>query len=284
MSEQTSKPGFPLPTVLTFSEHEPRLQDGTRSWTARGQNFSVRWIEAAAPQAFVQIDCADEAMVLLLEGTLEAAGEGATCIASGKTVCILSAGKWRLKLGDSALCAVLESLREDAAVDAVNGSTYAVRDARVRGVGAAYARVQPQFTAQAMRVEDIEASPQKPRLKMVQTSTMSINWVEYEGARDRTALSPHSHSDIEQGSLALAGEFEHHLRWEWGSNANDWQDDRHIRLGSPSLMVVPATVIHTSEGVGPGRHILIDVFSPPRGDCIATGWVFNAGDYTAPAV
>ena len=117
---------------------------------------------------------------------------------------------------------------------------------------------------------------------MFQSETLSINWAEYDGPRDRAMLSPHSHDDFEQGSLGLQGDFVHHLRWPWGRNSNLWRDDQHVQLGSPSLMVVPPQVIHTTEGVGPGRHLLIDVFSPPRSDFIAKNWIFNASHYAAP--
>jgi hypothetical protein len=117
---------------------------------------------------------------------------------------------------------------------------------------------------------------------MLQSDTLSINWVEYEGGRDRSRLSPHSHKSIEQGSLALAGDFVHHLRVEWGRDAALWRDDLHARLPSPSLMVVPVGLIHTSEGTGAGHHLLIDIFAPPRREFIAKGWVLNSGDYAAP--
>jgi len=45
------------------------------------------------------------------------------------------------------------------------------------------------------------------------------------------------------------------------------------------MITVPVLLVHTTEGVGPGRHLLIDVFSPPRHDFIDKGWVANAGDY-----
>jgi hypothetical protein len=110
---------------------------------------------------------------------------------------------------------------------------------------------------------------------------MSINVVGYLGPRDRSTLSPHSHTEFEQGSLALRGDFIHHLRTPWGSNADQWRDDEHLPAGSPSLVVVPEHVIHTSEGVHDGQHLLVDIFSPPRADFIAAGWVFNSGDYSS---
>lgn len=52
---------------------------------------------------------------------------------------------------------------------------------------------------------------------------------------------------------------------------------------SPSVAVIPVHLVHTTEGVGTERHLLIDVFSPPRRDFIAKGCVANARDYAPPA-
>jgi hypothetical protein len=51
---------------------------------------------------------------------------------------------------------------------------------------------------------------------------------------------------------------------------------------SPSILVIPPALIHTSEGVGPGRHLLIDVFAPPRRDFIAKKWMLNSSEYLDP--
>ena len=72
-----------------------------------------------------------------------------------------------------------------------------------------------------------------------------------------------------------------HIRTPWGSDANQWRDDEHIEASADSLLIIPPELLHTTEGVGVGRHILIDVFAPPRDDFIAKGWVHNAGDYVA---
>ena len=56
-----------------------------------------------------------------------------------------------------------------------------------------------------------------------------------------------------------------------------------MRVPSPSVAVIPVHLVHTTEGVGPERHLLIDVFSPPRRDFIAKGWVANAGNYEPAA-
>lgn len=128
-------------------------------------------------------------------------------------------------------------------------------------------------------MDTLQPPADNPRLKMLQSDAMSINWVRYEGPRDRRQLSPHAHADFSQGGLALEGDFVHHLRTPWGKNADDWREDVHLAAASPSLVVIPPTVEHTTEGTGDGWHLLIDLFNPPRTDFIAKGWMLNAGDY-----
>ncbi|MBI1622742.1 cupin domain-containing protein [Aquamicrobium zhengzhouense] len=128
-------------------------------------------------------------------------------------------------------------------------------------------------------MDRLQPPADNPRLKMLQTDAMSINWVHYQGPRDRTKLSPHSHADFSQGSLALEGNFIHHLRTPWSKNANEWRADVHVDAASPSLATIPPTVEHTTEGVGDGPHLLVDLFHPARADYIAKGWMLNANDY-----
>ncbi|MBX9651478.1 MAG: hypothetical protein K2X57_30935, partial [Xanthobacteraceae bacterium] len=85
-------------------------------------------------------------------------------------------------------------------------------------------------------------------------------------------------------SLTISGDFQHHLRVEWGKDANLWRDDVHAAVGSPSVTIIPPQLIHTTEGVNGGHHLLIDIFSPPRRDFIARNWVANSSEYIAPAL
>jgi hypothetical protein len=178
---------------------------------------------------------------------------------------------------------VFASTRSDLAGRVVlNQATYARPDARVAPVGKPYRRLKAPGRIEVIALDAVAAPADNPRLKMLQSATLSINWVEYAGPRDRTALSPHSHADFEQISLAAAGDFVHHFRVNWSKNANAWRDDVHARVPSPSVAVIPVHLVHTTEGVGPERHVLVDVFAPPRRDFIAKGWVANARDYAPP--
>ena len=84
--------------------------------------------------------------------------------------------------------------------------------------------------------------------------------------------------------MALEGDWIHHLRVPWGANRQDWRPDAHPELGSPSTTIIPAGVIHTSQGVAGDGMRLVDVFSPPRADfSLRPGVVRNAEDYPLPA-
>ncbi len=68
-----------------------------------------------------------------------------------------------------------------------------------------------------------------------------VNWFDPDqGPRNPDALSPHSHSDFEQCSLAVEGEYIHHVRSPWTSRVAEWREDEHRLLGSPpSVAIIP---------------------------------------------
>ena len=270
------------PSLLDLTQEPAPDSTGSRHWTGRAQNFSVDWHRAGASGSSATVASADEMLLIVLDAPARIVGQEGAALARPRSIGILPPGQWQLALQPGATCVALSSLRAGAKAGAINEAAYAEPDPRIAPVGPAWPRVNGAGGLRIFSIDDIAAPADKPRLKMLQTATLSINWVEYEGPRDRRSLSPHAHASFEQGSLALAGDFVHHLRVEWGADAETWQEDRHARLPSPSLMVVPVDTIHTSEGVGPGRHLLIDIFSPPRADFIAKGWVANAADYAQP--
>jgi mannose-6-phosphate isomerase-like protein (cupin superfamily) len=245
----------------------------------RGQNFFVQWLEGES--STFEASSKNEMLLLLPEGGAEVATQAGKQALPGRSVCVLPAGAVTVRLHDRSRAALIASSRPDLAPDAPeNESDYASPDPRIVGSEGGYRRTRSAGNIHVISIDDIKPPADKPRLKMLQTDTLSINWVEYEGARDRSALSPHSHTNFEQGSLAVAGHFVHHLRAPWGADANQWREDEHLEAGPASMITIPVNLIHTTEGVGDGPHLLIDVFSPPRQDFIDKGWVANASDYT----
>jgi hypothetical protein len=246
----------------------------------RAQNFGVDWFQAEQG-ANVGFASAEEMMVLVFDASGTIVRSGHSAIAPRRSASIVPAGSYELKLSQAGCGCILSTDRKDPQ-RARNAASYQTPDPRVAPVGPTWPRVSGADEIRVFEIDKFKAPTDNPRLKMLQSATMGINWVDYDGPRDRKALSPHAHADLEQASLAVAGEFVHHLRVAWGKNAEEWRDDEHKLAPSPSVLVIPPELIHTTEGVGPGHHLLIDIFAPPRRDFIAKGWVFNAADYRDP--
>jgi hypothetical protein len=269
-----------MTTTIETGVRETAVHDLAPGTVARGQNFFVQWLKGDGTTFEA---CSAHEMLLLLpdEGAEVRAGQGAAQSVPGRSVCVLPAGDITVRPREGGRAVLIASSRTDLAPGAAcNERDYASPDARIVGSDAGYRRMHADGELQVIRIDDIRPPADKPRLKMLQSDTLSINWVEYQGERDRSKLSPHSHTNFEQGSLAIDGHFVHHLRVQWGVDANLWRDDQHLEAGPASMIAIPVQLIHTTEGVGPGRHLLIDVFSPPRQDFIDKGWVANSADYT----
>lgn len=119
--------------------------------------------------------------------------------------------------------------------------------------------------------------------RIYRTTTLMVNFLAEEPVpRDEYKLSPHHHDDFEQVSMAVKGDFVHHIRYPWGPDSTQWRPDEHGRVETPSITVIPPPTVHTTQGVGPHQQLL-DIFSPPRTDFSTQGWVLNSDDYPAPA-
>ncbi|MDR3097426.1 MAG: hypothetical protein LBV73_10155 [Paraburkholderia sp.] len=268
-----------MTTITETGVCETAVYDLAPGAVARGQRFFVQWLEGGAAPFEARSEC--EMLLLLPSGGAEVrVGRAAVQSVSGRSVCVLPAGDVAVRLPAGGRAVLIASSRADLAPGAaINEQDYATPDARIIGSNAGYRRTHGAGELSVIGIDDIRPPADKPRLKMLQSDTLSINWVEYTDARDRSKLSPHSHANFEQGSLAIEGHFVHHLRVQWGPDANQWREDQHLEAGPASMISIPVQMIHTTEGVGAGRHLLIDIFSPPRKDFIDNGWVSNSSDY-----
>ena len=252
---------------------------------ASGQNFSVECLRSDVSSSH-KIESIHESILVVPDVAITLVFKDGTIEIPQRALVILPKGLYEISFDAKGRVFALTTGRVDlkqSHAQSQNDSEHAQSDPRVKPIGHPFGQSENgENGIRIYAVDDIPHPVGNPRLKFFQTSTMSINWVEYHGSRDRTKLSPHSHEDFEQGSLAISGDFIHHLRTPWGPNADDWRDYKHMAAPPDSLLVTPPEIIHTTEGIGVGHSILIDVFAPPRRDFIAKGWMHNAADYVDP--
>jgi hypothetical protein len=259
--------------------------DGTRHWITRAANF-VTVVSEAPSGATLKRDNADEYMVLLPAGTevaIEAGGERID--AKGDSLIIVPPGESRLTVHKAGtVVRVFSSKAADLASAAVNAATYADGSPEVTPI------VPWPDPVGGFRLRHYDltriASPDPSPLKMrlFRSTNLMINiFLPWSSRRDERKLSPHSHEDFEQMSLGLKGSFVHHLRYPWMPDKTRWREDEHERYDSPSVLVIPARVIHTTQDVGEGVTWLVDIFAPPRVDFSSKpGFVLNAAEYPMP--
>ena len=258
----------------------PQIQSpGLNLWITRSSTFVVSMIQATEPTVWERTNQPDEFMVLLPEGspaTLEANGQTVHHDGSTDALAIVPPGNSKITLlGASWIYAVTTTLAQDLAAAAGNTERYV--DATETNVIAPPPPNGWQLHYYVLKDYNKPDTPARP----FRSSNMLLNpFVPRDFRRDTRKLSPHLHDDFDQASLALKGNFIHHLRYPWIPDMTQWREDDHISVGSPSVTIMPAGVIHTSQDVGEGWAQLIDIFAPPRPDFAERpGWICNESDY-----
>lgn len=260
--------------------------DGSRHWITRAANFVVVVTDAAKGAILERAGNPDEYMVLLpkTHGSIEASGERVE--AKGESLTIVSPGQSRVTVGAPGIVVrVFSNKATDFAAAASNAMTYADGAPEVAPI-VPWPDPVGGFHLRHYAVSDIESPDPTPlKMRLFRSSNLMINiFKPWSKRRNESQLSPHSHEDFEQVSLALQGSFVHHLRYPWGPDKTKWDDDEHEHFDSPSVLVIPPRVIHTTQDVGDGTTWLIDIFGPPRVDFSSRpGFVLNAADYPMPA-
>ncbi len=276
-------------THAKYYEQAPDIVDagGTRSWITRSGNMIVAISDAKPGAVLTRDDQPDEWMLLLPEGVdalVEAGSENVE--AKGDSLTILPPGPSRVTLRTAGnVVRIFSSRATDLLAKASNGALYADGAPETAPV-VPWPNPVGGFRLRHYRLTDyVSPDPSPLKMRLFRSTNLMINlFLPWPEPRDETRLSPHAHEDFEQISLALEGTFAHHLRYPWTPDKTRWRDDEHIVFGSPSVLVIPARVIHTSQNIGKGVARLVDIFAPPRFDFSSKpGFVLNAADYPMPA-
>lgn len=276
-------------THARLYESAPQLTDadGTRHWITRAANFAVVVTEAAKGAVLARAGQADEYMLLLAgsEATVEAGTERIT--AAGDSLTIVPPGQSRITVTKPGrVVRVFSNTAADIVAAAGNAGTYADGAPEVAAL-VPWPAPAGGFKLRHYRLAELPSKDPSPlKMRVFQSSNLMINVFErWPAPRDERKLSPHSHDDFEQISLGLEGAFTHHLRYPWTPDKAAWREDEHAHYAaSPSVLVIPARVVHTSQNVGAGTAWLIDIFGPPRVDFAQKpGFVVNGADYPLPA-
>ena len=251
---------------------------GSRTWTVCGTNFVVALTDLAAGDALDEHDLPDEYMLLVPghEPLIVNHGGGSTVASTEPCLIIVPAGTSTVHAESPTTIVRVFAAHTAAAMQ--RAYNYAEpRDPAVAPLTRGAHGDPGQIT-----VHRLSEVPDEPgRLgRIFRSTSLMLNWFPTRtGPRDTEALSPHSHEDFEQMSVTLEGDFVHHFRSPWTPRMSEWREDQHVEVGSPSMVLIPPNLVHTTRWVGDGEHILIDVFAPPRADFLARGWVLNADDY-----
>lgn len=280
MTSQPIAPSMGLHYAEPPQQHEPA---GATSWITRSANVVVVVTQAAAGTELVREDNPDEYMLLLPPGVRAELQAGAQQMAvEGDTLSILPPGASRVRLRDAGVVTRVFTVRaNDLATLAANADTYA------QGAPGVAPLVDWPMPVDGYRIRNYRLVDYcDPAIfgRLFRSRNLMVNVFEHRNEpRDPRKLSPHSHVEFEQISLALAGRFIHHLRTPWGADSSGWREDVHVEMHSPSTLVIPTHVIHTTQAVGDGVNWLVDVFGPPRTDfSLQPGVVRNAHEYPMP--
>ena len=253
------------PVVDEISQRDPDQvgAGGSRTWSARGRNFEVALTELEAGDRLTEHDLPDEYVLLVqddAEVSVEHEGQ-APVFVSEPALVVVPAGTSTVRAATSTTVVRVFTARRGEPMRRAKAGKADSDGIRIHRLG--------------------DIPDEEGRLgRIFRTSSLMVNWFPvHEGPRDTERLSPHSHEDFEQMSVTLVGNHVHHLRVPWTPRMSEWRDDQHVHIGSPSMTLIPPTVVHTTRAVGAGPHTLIDVFAPPREDFLAKGWVLNAGEY-----
>lgn len=268
---------------LTREPTEVTARD-SRTWNARSATLVISYTHArkgdtldrsGQPDEYALLQYSESARVRVTAG-------GSSAQVEEPSFVVVPPGDSSLEaLSDGVIIRVFSTRADDLHANVLNADAYIEPDARAAVLG----EWPDPIGGFRLRVYRLADHPLREGRfgRIFRTTNVMVNFLAEEpGPRDEHRLSPHHHDDFEQISLAVRGDFVHHIRYPWGPDSTQWRPDESRRIATPSICIIPPPTIHTTQGVGEYQQ-LIDIFSPPRVDFSASGWVVNAADYPAPA-
>ena len=272
--------------LARFHDAAPRIEtEERRSWYVRGCNFVLEYSDLAPSAALERRAQPDEYVLYLGDPAhgVEIEWNGETVSVPGGSVAFIPPGDSRITFPTGGKPVRLFTIKSDDLVALCpNASAYDAPRSHIPPFEA-----WPEPTGGwKVRHYPLDVADKPGRFgRIYRCTTFMVNALPpMIGPRDPAKMSPHHHDDFEQCSLALGGTFTHYLRWTWTTDMRDWRDDKAVEVGSPSVLVIPPPVIHTTRATGEGRNDLVDIFCPPRIDFSQKpGWVLNADDYPMPS-
>jgi len=267
-----------------FHKDTPQIDDETgKTWLLRGHNFVLAWSQSNVGGRLSRLGQADEYAVLLPETGAIIEWNGTKTEVPGWSLAFVPAGDSTVTLPDGGPVTRLFTTRsDDLTKQCSNAVAYDVPRSHIP----AFIPWPEPADGWKVRSYSLDVPKEEGRFgRIFRCTTMMVNVLDsYDGPRDPSKMSPHHHEDFEQCSLAIQGEFNHYLRWPWTTDMADWRDDMTVTMASPSALVIPPPVVHTTRAMGTGINQLVDIFCPPRIDFSQkAGWVLNADDYPLPS-
>jgi len=267
---------------LPYSEQAQLRHEDGESWIVRARNFAIVYTRGAARSRYVH-RLEAESFVYIASGSVTLVAGQVSATLAGEALAVVPPGDLEIVLHEAGEFIQVVTADEAIVGKAANASVYADGAPEVAPVEPWPMPVKG-YGLRTYSMDDIYATGGMVNAFRTR-KLMIVPYARFLEPRDETRLTPHAHADFEQGSVALEGEWVHHLRVPWGPDRRTWQADQHLEIGSPSTTIIPAGMIHTSQGLSGEGMRLIDVFSPPRMDfSLRPGVVRNADDYPMPAV
>jgi len=275
---------------VIYHESDPQVVDAkAKTWITRGGNFAVCYSEVQPGAVLERADNAEEYMVILppdgTTATIEAGGE--TIEAGADSLTIVPPGPSKINATSAGVIVrIISKAETDIMAQAGNAAVYADGGPELAPPDL-WPAPYDGYKLRHYKLADY-ADPNGERIqpRCFRSTNMMVNlFVHYKTRRDTKALSPHWHDDFEQASLTLNGTWVHHMRYNWGSDLADWKADEHGEMTTPSVIIIPARAIHTSQDVGTDgpESSLYDIFCPPRMDFAGKpGFVINEDEYPLP--